>query len=301
MRVLVTGATGLIGQQICEELRQEGHETVILSRRPSGVKTGPGITAYAWDPEQGNPPAEAWDGVDAVIHLAGEPVAGARWTNDQKRRIRDSRVTGTKNLVDGMKGLASRPRVLVSASAVGFYGDRGEEDLDERSSPGNGFLSDVCREWEDEALKAEQAGIRVGLVRIGVVLSREGGALEKMLLPFKLGLGGQLGDGRQWFPWIHVDDIVGIFKHALVNENVRGPINGVSPGIVSNAEFTKQFAGALNRSVFFPVPAFALRMMMGEMAIVVLSSQKVVPKVALDTGYDFKFPQLGEALNSFRL
>lgn len=300
MRVLVTGATGLIGQQICEELRQEGHETVILSRRPSGVKTGPGITAYAWDPEQGNPPAEAWDGVDAVIHLAGEPVAGARWTNDQKRRIRDSRVTGTKNLVDGMKGLASRPRVFISASAVGFYGDRGEEDLDERSSPGNGFLSDVCREWEDEALKAEQAGIRVGLVRIGVVLSREGGALEKMLLPFKLGLGGQLGDGRQWFPWIHVDDIVGIFKHALVNENVRGPINGVAPGIVSNAEFTKQFAGALNRSVFFPVPAFAMRMMMGEMAIVVLSSQKVVPKVALDTGYDFKFPQLGEALNSFQ-
>jgi len=298
MRILVTGATGLIGERLCDELRAAGHETVILSRRPS--KVGPGISAFAWDPDREMPPAEAWEGVEAVIHLAGEPVAGGRWSEEQKRRIRDSRVTGTQNLVAGMrKPGSSRPSIFVCASAVGYYGDRGDEALDENSPAGSGFLSDVCRQWESEALKAEELGVRVSLIRIGVVLSHEGGAIEKMLLPFKLGLGGQLGDGRQWFPWIHIDDIVGIFRHALEDDRVRGPVNGVAPGIVTNTEFTRLFAASLNRPVFLPVPSFALRLLMGEMAVIVLASQKVAPKVALDTGYRFKYPELAEALRSF--
>jgi uncharacterized protein (TIGR01777 family) len=256
-----------------------------------------GVGAFRWEPEAGSPPAEAWEGVEAAIHLAGEPVA-ARWTEEQKRRIRDSRVKGSRNLVAGMRATPRPPKVLVSASAVGFYGDRGDEILNESSDPGSDFLSRVCLDWEAEAARARELGVRVAFVRTGVALSPSGGALEKMLLPFKLGLGGRLGGGRQWFPWIHIEDITGIFLHALMSPAVDGPINGVAPGIVTNEEFTRELAAALNRTVFLPVPEFALRILLGEMAEVVTASQRVVPQVALDTGYRFKYPNLRPALES---
>ncbi|MGH9843548.1 MAG: TIGR01777 family oxidoreductase [Blastocatellia bacterium] len=296
MRVLITGATGLIGKPLCRRLAAEGHEIVTLSRQPQRVRVEPGAKAFRWEPEEGAPGPEVWEGVEAVIHLAGEPVAAGRWTAERKRRIRESRVTGTRNLVGGIEKLSSRPKVFVSSSAVGFYGNRGDQVLTEASGPGEGFLVDVCRDWESEAARARDLGLRVPLVRTGVVLSAEGGAMEKILPPFKLGLGGRLGGGRQWFPWIHLDDIAGIICHALLTPAVAGPINGAAPGIVTNETFTKVLAAALHRPVFLPVPEFALRIAMGEMAEVVLASQRVTPKVAEETGYRFRYPQLPEAL-----
>lgn len=298
MRVLVTGATGLIGKALCRELAAEGHDISVLSRRPDAAQGVPGARAFVWNPEAELPPREAWQGVEAVVHLAGEPVAAIRWTEEHKKRIRDSRVKGTRHLVAGLKDLPVPPKVFVSSSAVGFYGNRGDESLDEASSPGAGFLPEVCVEWESEAARAEEAGIRTALVRVGVVLSDHGGALEKMLPPFRLGLGGRLGDGRQWFPWIHLDDIVGIFRHALF-QRISGPINGVAPGSVTNEEFTAKLAAALHRPAVFPVPEFALRLLMGEMANVVLVSQRVFPKVALETSYRFKHAELTPAFDSF--
>lgn len=298
MRILITGATGLIGKAVCSSLISDGHQLVILSRRPQVATVMTGVSAFRWEPENEAPPAQAWDSVEAVIHLAGEPVAETRWTEEQKQRIRRSRVVGTRNLVAGMSESDNPPKVFISSSAVGFYGDRGDEILNEGSTPGSGFLSEVCVEWEAEAARARDLGARVALVRTGVVLSPSGGALEKMLPPFKLGLGGRLGNGRQWFPWIHIDDIVGILLHALVTPPIDGPINGTAPGIVTNEEFTRELAAALNRSVFFPVPEFALRVLMGEMADVVLASQRVFPQVALDTGYRFKYANLKPALGS---
>jgi len=271
---------------------------VALSRRPLAATDLAGVSAFRWEAVAESPPAAGWEGVEAVIHLAGEPVAGARWTEEQKRRVRDSRAKGSRNLVAGIRATPRPPKVLVSASAVGFYGDRGNEILDESSTPGSGFLSEVCLDWETEAARARELGVRVAFVRTGVTLSLSGGALEKMLLPFKLGLGGRLGDGRQWFPWIHIEDIVGIFLHALMSPAVDGPINGVAPGIVTNEEFTRELAAALNRPAFFPVPELALRVLMGEMAEVVTASQRVVPHVALDTGYRFKYPNLRPALHA---
>ncbi len=298
MKILITGATGLIGKAICRSLANEGNQLVVLSRRePSGTDFS-GVTSFRWEPGSESPPAQSWEGVEAVIHLAGEPVAAARWTERQKRRIRDSRVKGTRNLVAGMSLAPSRPKILISASAVGFYGDRGGEILTERSIPGSGFLSEVCREWEAEAALARRPGTRVVLARIGVALSPSGGALEKMLTPFKLGLGGRLGSGRQWFPWIHLDDVVGIIRHSLLTPSIDGPMNCAAPGVAPNEEFTRELAGVLNRPVFFPVPEFALRLLMGDMAETILSSQRVVPQVAFDTGYSFKYPDLRQALES---
>src|SRR5262245_36720346 len=298
MKILITGATGLIGRAICQSLVNEDSQVLVLSRRLPAAIGLTGVSAIRWEPEAESPPAEAWEGVEAVIHLAGESVAGARWTEEQKRRIRDSRVKGTRNLVAGIRVAPNRPKILISASAVGFYGDRGDEILNESSDPGSGFLSEVCLDWEVEAALARELGVIVTLVRIGVALSPSGGALEKILTPFKLGLGGRLGSGRQWFPWVHVDDITGIFRHALKSSAIAGPVNAVAPGIVTNEEFTRELAAALNRPVFFPAPEFALRVLMGEMAEAILSSQRVVPQVALDTGYQFKYPNLRPALES---
>lgn len=297
MRVLLTGATGLIGKALCRVLAAEGHELVVLSRKGSGHSLPGNAKAFAWQPEQEIPPVAAWEGVEAVVHLAGEPIAAGRWTPTQKGRIRNSRVIGTRNLVDGMKGLAHKPKVLVCGSAVGYYGNRGDEKLDEHSTPGTGFMSDVCLAWEKEGERAATFGVRVTCARIGVVLSQEGGALEKMLLPFKLGLGARLGDGQQWFPWIYLDDIVGVLRHALL-QPIQGPINGVAPGIVNNEQFTREFASVLHRPTFLPVPEFALRMLLGEMADVLLNSQYVTPRIALETGYQFRFPQLRSALEA---
>ena len=298
MKILITGATGLIGRRVCRSLINEGHQVVVLSRRPPAATDLSGVIVFRWEPVAEPPPAAALEDVEAVIHLAGEPVAAARWTDEQKRRIRDSRVKGSRNLVAGLRATPRPPKVFVSSSAVGFYGDRGDEILNEGSAPGSDFLSEVCLDWETEAARSRELGVRAAFVRTGVAISPSGGALEKMLPPFKLGLGGRLGDGRQWFPWIHIEDVVGIFLHALMSPAVDGPINGVAPGIVTNEEFTRELAAALNRPAFFPVPQFALRALMGEMAEVVTASQRVVPQVALDTGYRFKYPNLRPALES---
>ena len=301
MRVLVTGATGLVGKAICQRLAADDHRIVVLSRQPGTARVVPQSIAYHWEPVQAPPVSKVWEGVDAVIHLAGEPVVGFRWTEERKRRIRDSRVRGTRHLVASLKTALHRPKVIVSASAIGYYGNRGDERLDENSAPGQGFLSDLCQEWEHEALKARELGVRVVLVRVGLVLSLAGGVMEKMLLPFSWGLGGRLGGGRQWFPWIHIDDIVGIFKHAMLSSKLEGPLNGTAPGIVSNAEFTREFAAQLRRPAFLPVPELALRMVAGEMAEAMLSSQRVHPKNTLRSGYRFNYRELKPALQNLLL
>jgi uncharacterized protein (TIGR01777 family) len=235
-------------------------------------------------------------GIDAVVHLVGEPIVDSRWTDAQKKLIRDSRVLSTRNLVAGLRSADSKPSALISGSAVGFYGNRGDEPLEENAAAGGGFLSETCRDWENEAAAASDVGIRVVQVRTGVVLSAEGGALKKMLPPFKVGVGGRLGSGRQWFPWIHIDDIVGIFRHAILTSSMKGPANGAAPEAVTNAEFTKQLGRALHRPAFLPVPELALRALMGEMADVLFDSQRVVPKAALEAGYEFQYPVLARAL-----
>jgi uncharacterized protein (TIGR01777 family) len=256
----------------------------------------PGIETHHWDPQTGPPPRRALDGIDAVVNLAGEPLDAHRWTDEQKKQIRDSRIVTTRNLVEGLRSADRKPAVFVSGSAVGFYGDRGNKELDETSAAGSGFMSAVCQDWEDEASNAADVGIRVVQVRTGVVFSAEGGALKKMLTPFKLGLGGPLGSGKQWFPWIHIEDIAGIFRHSIVTSSVSGPINAVAPEAITNAEFTRRLASALHRPAFIPVPETALRVLMGEMAEVLFASQRVVPKVAMASGYQFRYPQLAAAL-----
>jgi len=293
MKTLLTGATGLIGKELVGRL--EG--ALVLSRDPEQARRRlPGVQAHAWAPEAGPPPVGAFDGVEVVFNLAGEPVGEGRWTEERKRRIRDSRVLGTRNLVAGLAGLESRPRVLVSASAVGYYGDRGDEALDEASPPGRNFLADVCVQWEREARAAERLGIRVVCVRTGIVLARGGGALTRMLTPFRLGAGGRLGDGRQWMPWIHLDDEIGILLHAMKDDRVKGPINAVAPQPVTNAEFTRELGQVLHRPTFLSVPRTALRLAFGEMSGLLTASQRVLPKEAERSGYCFRHPELAGAL-----
>jgi len=261
--------------------------------KPQGLAVA---EVYQWDPPSGPLPRAALDGVDAVVNLAGEPLDARRWSDQQKRLIRDSRIVTTRNLVEELRSVDRKPAVLVSGSAVGFYGDRGDEQLEETSPAGHGFMSEVCEEWEREAARAIELGVRVVQVRTGVVLSGEGGALQKMLAPFKLGLGGPLGSGKQWFPWIHIKDIVGIFRHSIVTSSLAGPVNGVAPEPVTNREFTRELARALHRPAFLPVPEMALRVLMGEMSAVLFGSQRVVPKAALASGYQFHYPLLESAL-----
>ncbi len=296
MKTLVTGATGLIGTHLLPHLE----DVVVLSRNAARAREQlawhSSLSVHGWDAEKEPAPADAFRGVDAVIHLAGEPVADGRWSEERQRRIRDSRVIGTRHLVDTLLSLSQAPKVLVSGSAVGIYGDRADETLDEDSPLGRDFLADVCAGWEREALRAEQAGLRVVTVRTGVVLSADGGALAKMLTPFKMGVGGRLGHGRQWMPWIHIADEVGLLLHAATHDTVTGPMNAVSPNPARNADFTKTLAGVLRRPAVFPVPALALKTLFGDMSQVLLASQRVAPKVARDTGYTFQFPELSVAL-----
>lgn len=293
MKALVTGGTGFIGRRLLARLDRP----VVLSRDPQRAREVLGATAtvHQWD-AQSPPPAEALAGVDTIFHLAGDPVADRRWNEDKRRQIRDSRVLGTRYLVDAIAATDSRPKTLISASAVGYYGDRGDETLDETSAPGSDFLAQVCIDWEKEALRAQTLGLRVATVRIGVVLGMGGGALAKLLTPFRLGLGGRLASGRQWMPWVHVDDVAGIFLHAAANESISGAINATAATPATNAEFTQALARALHRPAIFPMPAFMLKLMVGEFAEIILASQKVVPRVAQRTGYSFKFPDIGPAL-----
>lgn len=294
MKALVTGGTGMVGPRLLRLL----DKPTVLSRNPDRARSTIGHVAgriIRWDPLQGPPPAEAFEGVEGVFHLAGESVAGARWTAAQKARIRDSRVVGTRHLVQGIRQAATKPSVLVSASAVGYYGDRGEEELTESAAPAHDFLADVCVAWEKEAFAAEELGVRVVTERTGIVLG-QGGALAKMLLPFKLGAGGPLGNGRQWMPWIHVDDLSRLYVHAAERTSIRGPMNAVAPHPVRNSEFTKALGRQLRRPAFMPAPYIGLRIVFGEFAQVLFASQRVIPKVALDTGFTFTFPEIAGAL-----
>ena len=270
---------------------------MVVSRDPAraSVKLSHG-RAVRWDPEAGPAPLEALRGVEAVFNLAGEPVAEGRWTEVKKRRIRDSRVVGTRNLVAGLRTLDRKPEVLVSASAVGYYGDRGDEELDETSPAGRGFLAEVCTAWEREALAAEELGIRVVCVRLGIVLALAGGALARMLTPFKMGAGGRLGSGKQWVPWVHIDDVVGALVHASRSTAVRGAMNAVSPHPVTNAEFTRRLGHAVHRPALLPIPKTALRIAFGELGEMLVASQRVLPRVAERTGYVFKHANLDSAL-----
>lgn len=296
MKTLVIGATGLIGRNLCRSLAADGYTVAAVSRsltEPKGLAIS---EIHQWDTQAGPLPLAALSDVDAVVNLAGEPIDARRWSDQQKRRIRDSRVITTRNLVEALSLVGQKPAVFVSGSAVGFYGDRGDEQLDETSAAGKGFMSELCEEWEREAGRASELGIRVVQVRTGVVLSMEGGALKKMSAPFKLGLGGTLGSGKQWFPWIHIDDIVGIFRHAMLTASLAGPVNGVAPQPVTNSEFTRELARALSRPAFLPVPEIGLKVLMGEMAEVLVGSQRVSPNAALASGYEFHYPQLRQAL-----
>ncbi len=294
MRALVTGATGFVGRRLMERLGGG----VVLSRDPKAARAslGSSADAYGWNPEVEAAPARAFEGVDAVFSLAGEPVAEGRWTVAKKQRIRDSRVLGTRNLVKTLESLPQRPGVLVAASAVGFYGDRGDEMLEETSDPGEDFLAEVCRAWEAEALKALTFGMRVVMARIGIVLHRSGGALAKMLPPFRLGLGGRMGSGQQWMPWIHRDDLVAMLVHAAENAGVVGAMNAVSPAPARNREFTDILARLLKRPAIFPAPKLALRLALGEVTDVLVGSQRALPRVAQQTGFQFRYPELVGAL-----
>ena len=297
MRVIVTGSTGMIGRALVRSLLSEGHQVTQLVRGAAQEFSAPGTAAVRWDPSEGFIQREALEGHDGAVHLAGEPVGEGKWTDEKKRRIRESREKGTRLLAETLASLERKPRVLVSASAVGCYGDRGDELLTEESAPGNDFLSQVCREWEAATLPAAEAGVRVVNIRIGIVLSGEGGALKKMLTPFKLGAGGRLGSGRQYMSWIALDDVLGVIKHALADERLRGPVNTVAPAPVRNAEFTKALGRVLGRPTVLPMPAFAVRLAFGEMGeALLLAGQRVVPKRLEETGYRFAYPDLEGAL-----
>jgi uncharacterized protein (TIGR01777 family) len=294
MIITLTGATGFIGRRLMNRLRSEGHELRILSRKPGPPQDG--IRWFQWDAATSHPPAESLDGVHAVIHLAGEPVF-QRWTPEAKKRIRESRGAGTRLLVEALSTASPRPLVLVSSSAIGYYGDRGEQRLTESSKPGKGFLPEVAVEWERAAELAEALGLRVVRLRTGIVLGAEGGALSQMLTPFRLGFGGRLGSGKQWWSWIHLDDLVGLIHFALANPNASGPLNGTAPEPVTNAEFTRTLGRALHRPTFLPAPAFALRLALGEFGNTLLESQRVYPKAAETAGYRFLYPTLEQALD----
>ncbi|MCA9514640.1 MAG: TIGR01777 family oxidoreductase [Myxococcales bacterium] len=297
--VLVTGATGFIGGHLTKALAARGDTVWGLTR--SGHEPGDGSPEhpvrrwFSWvSPDAPVPPA-AVDGVDAVVHLAGEPVNG-RWTDAKKKAIRESRVDGTRQLVNALAVAASRPAVLVSGSAIGYYGDRDDEILTESSAAGGDFLADVCQAWEAEALRAEPLDVRVVRLRTGLVMHPDGGALEKLLTPFKLGAGGRMGSGDQWWAWIHLDDLVRLIVFAIDHPDLAGAVNGTAPAPVRNADFAKALGHALHRPAILPAPAFALKLGLGEFATELTSSRRVVPRAAEAAGFAFRFPELAPAL-----
>jgi uncharacterized protein (TIGR01777 family) len=294
MKVAVTGATGVIGRAVVRELVARGDSVVALSR--DGSRSVPGAEVVEWRlPKEEPAPAAAFEGVDGVIHLLGEPIA-QRWSDDARREIHDSRVLGTRNLIAGMRGAGVR--VLVSQSAVGYYGPRGDELVDESAPPGDDFQASVVVDWEADATEASQLGVRVVLCRTGVVLSPSGGALEKMLTPFKLGVGGPVAGGKQYLPWVHIDDVVGAMLFALEAATVEGPINITAPSPVTNRDFSKALGRALHRPAVLPVPGLALRGLYGEMASIVTTGVRAVPRRLEELGYPFRQPELAKALES---
>jgi uncharacterized protein (TIGR01777 family) len=296
MNVTLTGATGLIGAGIVRALQARGDAVTILSRDPERARAALGdVDAHAWQPLDEPAPAAALSGRDAVVHLAGESVA-QRWTDASRRAIRDSREIGTRNLVAGIAAADARPRVLVSASGVDYYGARGDEPVTEDAPPGDDFLARVCIAWEREAQAARELGLRVAMLRTAVVLDKNGGALSKMLPFFRLGIGGPVAGGRQYMPWIHADDIVGLYLAALDDASWEGPINACAPEPVTNRDFSRALGRALRRPAFAPVPGFAVRVLYGDMAQIVTTGQRTVPMRALEHGYAFRHTDLDEAL-----
>jgi uncharacterized protein len=292
MKILVTGASGLIGSALVPSLTAAGHTVTRL------VRSKPRPGEIRWDPLGGDIDKAGLEGQEAVIHLAGESIAG-RWTAKKKEEIRESRVKGTKLLAESLSRLANPPKVLLCASAIGYYGDRGQELLKEESPAGSGFLAKVCREWEAAADRAVRESIRVVRLRNGIVLSAAGGALKTMLLPFKFGVGGKIGSGMQYMSWIAIDDVLGIIHLAITNDTLRGPVNVVAPNPVTNLVFTKTLGRVIGRPTVLPMPAFAARLVLGEMAQeLLLASTRVTPKRLLAADYHFKFPQLEPALRS---
>lgn len=290
MKVLITGSSGMIGAALAESLVANGHEVIRL-RRQKLTDDSP-----MWDPENGVIDLADVRDINAVVHLAGENVAKGRWNSQKKGRILHSRVMGTKLLADYFSAADYKPDIFVSASAIGVYGNRGDELVDETSEPGSGFMADVCKQWEAATASASDAGIRVAHARIGVVLSTRGGALKTMLLPFKLGLGGVIGAGKQYMSWVSLDDVVGMIQFLIAHNSLQGPVNLVAPNAVSNREFTKTLGRALHRPTIFSLPAFVARMAFGEMADeLLLASTRVLPKKLIDSGYQFLHPELEEA------
>ena len=294
MKVLIAGASGLVGSALIPPLNADGAEVTRL------VRSTPKPGEIEWHPNQDAMDAARLEGFDAIINLAGENVAGGRWTEDQKRKIHDSRVNGTHLLSEAMAKLAKPPHAFLCASATGFYGDREDEVLDEHSDSGGGFLAGVCREWEKATEPAVAAGVRVVNLRFGVILSREGGMLAKLLTPFKMGMGGKVGSGKQFISWVAIDDVTSAIKLALSDETFRGPVNVVSPNPVTNEAFTKTLGHVLSRPTALAMPAFAARLAFGEMADeMLLASQYVVPKRLMDACYEFKYPELEGALRKY--
>ncbi len=292
MKILVSGATGLIGSALTKAASSAGHTVTALTRKSPGSPS-----TVQWDPSARKLNAQALEGFDAVVHLAGESIAAGRWTATQKKRILDSRVQGTQLLSATLAQLQRPPSVLVSASAVGFYGDCGDRVLREDSPPGSDFLANVCREWEQATAPASKAGIRVVHLRSGMVLAKEGGALAKMLLPFKMGVGGKIGSGRQFMSWIDLEDEVGVILHCLAHDSIRGAVNSVGPAPVTNLEFTKTLGRVLSRPTLFPLPAFMARLLLGEMADgLLLSSQRAEPAKLAAEGFRFRHQNLESSL-----
>jgi uncharacterized protein (TIGR01777 family) len=292
MNILISGSTGLIGSELVSLLTENHHRIIRLVRRP---RTGPG--EIHWDPNAGTLNPQALEGIDAVVHLAGENIASGRWTAERKRRIRESRIKGTQLLAQSLSRLFDPPKVMVSVSAVGYYGDRGDERLDEESDPGTGFLPDLCQQWEGATHAAMLRGIRVVIPRVGMVLSANAGALPLMLRAFRLGVGGKIGSGRQYMSWIAIQDLVGMIHHVINNPFIHGPVNAVSPNPVTNQEFSKTLAATLSRPSIFALPAFAARLIFGEMADgALLASTRAFPERLKQSGFKFRFPDLESAL-----
>ncbi len=294
MRVLITGASGLIGKALQRSFEKKGYEMLLASRsEPKDERH------IQWNPDTGFADADLprLEGIDAVVHLAGESISAIRWSEEKKKAIRDSRVFGTRSMIETFDKLEQRPKTFITGSAIGFYGDRGDDVMTESSAAGKTFLAEISKEWEAESRRAEDLGIRTVLLRTGIVLSKDGGALATMMTPFKLGVGGVVGSGKQWMSWISLDDVVGIINFALENENVRGAVNVTAPNPVTNEEFTKTLGSVLYRPTFLPLPEFAVHMVFGEMGdALLLDSTRVVPKRMLDAGYEFKFTDLKTAL-----
>lgn len=303
MKVAIVGGTGLLGSRLVRELSSGNHDPVVLSRRvDASRKTTTIAPVRKWDPN-GDVAAniQALDAVDAIVNLAGEPIDSGRWTAARKQRIRESRIQSVRSILEALTQMVNKPPVLISGSAVGIYGSKGDKILAEDEEPGTDFLAEVCRDLESEIANAKKFGLRVVVIRTGVVLSSSGGALSKMLPHFKLGLGGRIGRGRQWFPWVHEDDVAGIISHCLENDSIKGAVNAASPGIVTNRGFTKALGKVLGRPTLFPVPILALRMVFGEMSSILYSSHRTSAEKIQKLGYSFKYPEIEGALRDCTL